>query len=173
MKKLHVIIVCLLLLLVGCKTTKQSTAEKTKEDTHISLNVSTEKTMNHQEKTTTIRADETQVDETIVETIHETTWSEPDSTGKQHPTKTSTTKREKQAKTTTDSNVKTENQADTNIKEENTDKSKLTTDNTTKKTDDTKTESNTPAWVVWVAVIGSLGAVLLAYLILKRFKIVK
>ena len=123
--------------------------------------------------TTENSAGKIKVQEDYTETTIIIDFSEPDSTGNQFIIRTTNKVRTSSKNTSVENSAgKTEsvNIVETSIKEDKTTENSTTEIKTTEKT---KTKPVTPAWMVWGVVILSLGAIVLIYLILKRFKIVK
>ena len=100
-------------------------------------------------------------------------WSEPDSVGNQHPVRTTGKVRTSQKNTSAETSAGKTESANNVEKSTKEDKSTENSETDIKTVEKTEVKKSTPAWVIWVAVISSLGAIVLIYLILKRFKIVK
>lgn len=104
--------------------------------------------------------------------IEETTWSQPDSTGKQYPVKT--TKTTRQTHSDKQNNIQTnEDNTTTSVTQTDVeDKSETATNLEEQKENKTNTKTKTPAWII-VFIIGVLAIVgIIVLLILKRYKII-
>ena len=123
-----------------------------------------------QQRTTTV-ADLSHAVQDIEETVVETLWSAPDSTGRQYPTQTKATtrrqvSRQRNDRTTTET-VETAIAAHADISACET--TRRTNDITSTSTEETKTR--TPAWLV-TFIAGILAIVcIVILLILKRYRI--
>ncbi len=160
------------LCVVSCKTTKETTNQS--NDTAIATqnDVVETSTLDVQHNQSTTQQQDLQENETLEETITETIWSEPDSTGKQYPTTTKTTERrrthDKNQETTTNHDSQKGVQATAQVID------KTVSDSTANSTaaSELTEEIKTPAWVTW-GVICVIGAVLIVVLfILKRYHII-
>jgi cobalamin biosynthesis Mg chelatase CobN len=161
------------MLLLSCKTTKTTLNEQS--TTKIEQATTSEQTTKT-EATTEAAAKVTDQSTADTNEVGETTtvlYAAPDSTGTQHIVSVTTTKYKKGS--SVKSNVVAENGTKTNIEQttKQSDQSNIKATNEVQKATTTKTEKNTPAWVIWAVVICCIGLVVLVYLILKRFKIVK
>lgn len=118
-------------------------------------------------------AEQTEIQEDFTETTTTVKWSEPDSSGRQFPIETTTKIRTSTTNKKVGGTVYKTAVATSEVVERKEDKSteKSTTD--IKITEKTKTKPVTPAWITWGTVILSLGLLVLVYLILKRYRIIK
>lgn len=173
LKSLRSVLMLLIVLsFTNCKTVKN--AEKTarceqKEqkndiEQHTSLQTDTQTSFQSSDTGTT----NTEVDEVV----EETTWSEPDSTGTQHPVKTTKTHRhtgstkQNNVQTSSDSETHTAAQSDVN------DNSKIKTKTKEQTEIETETKTSTPAWVI--ALIAGIFAVILivVLVVLRHYRII-
>ena len=160
------------LFVVSCKTVKnttqtaqsQLTEQKNDLEQHTSLQTDAQTSFQSLDTGTT----NTEVDEVV----EETTWSEPDSTGTQHPVKTTKTHRhtgstkQNNVQTSSDSETHTAAQSDVN------DNSKIKTKTKEQTEIETETKTSTPAWVI--ALIAGIFAVILivVLVVLRHYRII-
>lgn len=149
--------------LTACKAKKVVTSGHTEEQLAMVENTGVTSASASVSALTSISTLNDDVDITQVVTV----FSAPDSAGKQHKTQVTETKaiRKTRNKQLATSNSKFETiEIDTTKKDVNT------------KLETTSTQTETPrgqGWKIWTAIILSLGLVFLAYLILRRFGLVK
>lgn len=156
---------------MACKTVKETTRiqEKasTEQKTDIVEKVSVKTESNADEQLN----QQTNDNQTINEETIIVEWSKPDSVGKQYPIKTIATAKTTNHNKITDTKLSKQEHQQTAATLEKEDKSKLTV-NTENKIQ-TESKPITRSWVKYVGVILSLGLLVLVYLIMKRFKIIK
>lgn len=122
--------------------------------------------------TTTTIDKQLRENETLKEKITETTWSEPDSTGKQYPTKTTTTERERTWDSDgVSSTVMNETKDESNVNR-TIDKSQVDENVKNETETETTVKVGTPSWVIWSVVLIILSVLVVALLILKRFGLI-
>ena len=177
----------------GCRTIKQSNTSEIK--TNVTASSSDSKSTDDQldikksnetdstNETSLITTDNGNSNETVEETSTTTKLSAPDSTGKQHPTEINTTnrtiKRGENKNLTAIAGSKSSGQSmavsvdQSKLKANETLKNKGNEQTNSKETDKQTEEIKTPGWVYAVVIV--LGGILLlvVYLILKRFNILK
>lgn len=173
MKKL-IFFISILVLFIACKTTHSTVKEQEKAKTEVNTNVVTTADVNNQAVTNAVVSDKGNVTEIVEETTTVTQLSAPDvATGMQYPTQTTTTKkvihRGEQKNISSDTNTTVKNKSETH----SADKSDYKSEKSVKTEDKITTEEKTPAWISLgvILVLGILG--LFAYLILKRYGLVK
>jgi cobalamin biosynthesis Mg chelatase CobN len=181
------------ILFSGCRTTKQATktsaeialkADLTSNQTNeAALDIESKLSKTEATNAKVQSTDNSIVDETIEENSTKTTFSPPDSTGKQYPTsQTNTNKKthrgkQNALKTAAETKAKAETTAQKNDKSDY--KSEASVKDKGKSTDKTKvddkkeTETQTPGFVSWSMILLVLALLGLTYLVLKRFKAVK
>ncbi len=171
MKNYLLIIILAISLLVGCRAKKVVTSETSETNTSVTLSQVEAKA--HQEQN--LRVEDIFSTATLAEDIEltqtRTVYSPPDSTGKQYPveqTQTRLTNRKALqssnksiSKTAVDVRDTTSTLANQSISQSN------------NQSRSTKETPRGQAWKSWMAIIISLGVVVLAYLLLKRFGLIK
>jgi cobalamin biosynthesis Mg chelatase CobN len=161
------------MLLLSCKTSKTTLNEQTKSK--VEQTATSEQTTKTEAATEAAAkvTDRSTADTQEVGESEILFYSVPDSTGRQYVI--SKTKTKYQKGTSVKSDVTAENTAKANIEQttKKSDQSSLKATNEVQIKATTKTEKNTPAWVIWAVVICSLVVVVLGYFILKRFKLIK
>ena len=166
-KSMIALTLVLALFAVSCKTVKTATqtalSQQTEQNNDLTQHIATQTDAQTSFKSSDTSTTNTEVDEVV----EETTWSVPDSTGTQHPVKTTKTHRhigsakQNNVQTTSGSETHAVTQSDVN---DNT-KTKTSTDEQTESKTTTKT--STPAWVVWI-IIGIFAVILIVVLVLLR-----
>lgn len=160
------------LCVTSCKTTQlsQSTAnaQQIEQKTDLEQQTHSEEQTQVSKQSSDLSTSNMEVDETI----EETTWSEPDSTGAQYPVKTTTTKR------TTHSGKQNNIQSSVNrsanmVEDINTnDNSKQTISTNEQTNTEQTTKVKTPSWVI-VLIVGIILIVLIVILVvLRHYKII-
>lgn len=161
------------ILLIGCKTAKNSTKSDTKQNSNVQLNQSSDFSSITSGSAVLDIQSNVKTDELTNFSGSYTKWSKPDSTGKQHPEITGTYTGSKQSKTN--------DQTKTNLKQDNSETKELTTAEKinaimgvqTKTQEKTTSESKAPIGVSWGIVILTVGLLVLLYFVLKRFGAIK
>jgi Tfp pilus assembly protein PilV len=192
MKKI-IFLALLALITFGCRTVKQTSQTKTDVKTAANLNIkqSNESKLNidstserKQNQSGIIKIIENDsVDETIDDVSITTNFSNPDSTGKQYPTSTTTDKKTIHRGEKKNHNTNEENKSNIDSQSKVSDKSdfktaaslidKGKTDSSQKTNDKVTEETKTPAWVYVVVLVLISGLLLGLYTILKRNGIIK
>jgi len=193
MKNKLFFIVLIGMVIFGCKSTKQTITSGLKSKIEANLqvnqsdnfNIDVNKSISDQtsliaKKST---ADKGTTNETVEETNTTTKLSAPDSTGKQYPTEINTTNRKITRGENKNLITDLSNKSDVTNKTDIQDKSKLKTNTSLKdkvkaqtdiKSSDKKTEEiKTPGWVYVAIIVLSVAFLLIVYLILKRFNLIK
>jgi hypothetical protein len=157
----------------ACKTTKQSTRENTYASSVTVSDAVSATDEKNSEKTKETRTDYTGIDTDIDETIVSTEWSEPDSTGKQYPkTTTSTTRHKRSGKKRILASEK-----DTSVNKDKTSENnsaiRQKSDYKSEVDEKKEVKSRTPEWIIVGVLACVAGLMVIIYLILKRFGIVK
>lgn len=152
---------------VSCKTVKNTTETALSQQTEQKNDLEQHTSMQTDAQTSFQSSDTGTTNTEVDEVVEETTWSEPDSTGTQHPVKTTKTHRhtgstkQNNMQTTSGSKTHAAEQSDIN---DNT-KTKIRTDEQTDS--ETTTKTSTPAWVVWI-IIGIFAVILIVVLVILR-----
>ena len=152
---------------VSCKTVKN--AQQTASSQRVELNNDlTQHASSETDVQTSHQSSDTSTTETEVdEVIEETTWSAPDSTGTQHPVKTTKTNRHTSSgkknniQTNDNSTAHAVSQSDVN------DNSKVTAEQDEKTSSKNSTKTSTPAWVIWI-IIGIFAVIAIVVLVILR-----
>lgn len=171
-KSMIVPMLLIALCVTSCKTTQLNQSvtkeQQIEQKTDLEQQTHLEEQTQVSEQSSDLSTSNMEVDETI----EETTWSEPDSTGTQYPVKTTTTKR------TTHSGKQNNIQSSANrsansVEDVNTNDNSKQTISTNEQSDtNKKTKVQTPAWVI-VLIIGIILIVLIVILvILRHYKII-
>jgi hypothetical protein len=178
------------ILFSGCRTTKQAT--KTTTETALKADLAATQTnaatldieskLSKKEATDgkVLSTDNSVIDETIEENSTKTTFSPPDSTGKQYPTsQTNTNKKTHRGKQNAlkmaiETKAKVETNAQSNdksdYKSEASVKDKSNATDKTKVDDKKQTETQTPGFINALAIIAGLaGCIIGFYLLLKKY----
>ena len=171
------------LLLVGCKTTKQTVQVqqdvKTIENRDVvekqdgTIVVAVAEVVETENETTT----QTESSEALAIVETTTVLSKPDSTGKQNPTSITVkeTKRVSNDKQFVQDKQVTNHARDSTAAEaleiERTDKTDLKSDSSIELDTTTKTKVSTPRPFVWLSIILGVGALVFVYFILRRYNI--
>jgi len=158
------LLVLVVLICVGCRTTKQTAKAEAKTVANLDVKQSNES--KQAADSTVFVVDKSTSTVYTDELITVTNLSNPDSTGKQWPTQTIVTKRTISNKNAADLNKKIAVNKQNSNKTTLRDKSKYKSDN--KSQSETTKETKTPAWVVILILIAALFGVV--YFILKRIK---
>ena len=157
---------------VSCKTVKnaQQTAlsQRIEQNNDLTQHTASETLLQTTQQSSDTGTTDTEVDEVI----EETTWSAPDSTGTQHPVKT--TKTNRHTSTGKRNNVHTTNttsahavsQSDVN------DNSKVTAEQDEKTSSKTSTKTSTPAWLIALIIGVIAAAVIVILVILRHYRII-
>lgn len=166
-------LILVMLIAVTCRTVKISESISTKVDSSIAADIKAKSEVNSDLSDKSKLVGNSISQDTTSEVITETEFSAPDSAGKQHILKTKTTERnsgkrkvnsvigQKNVTQHSDSTGTTINKSKASVKAETV----VNRSETVKK--------KTPLWV-WLPVgIVAVGLVVLAYLVLKRFGLVK
>ncbi|MBN1987833.1 MAG: hypothetical protein JW783_00365 [Bacteroidales bacterium] len=160
-------------ILAGCRSTRVTTKEDVKsnevESALSTSNASTRSSLSVSASVIdlSVFTDSTEREVEVVK------WSAPDSSGKQYPVETTriTEKvRQKKQNNTAATNSVNSQQKDTLAAAAATSRNASSERQTT---NDERREGRSTAWITWGAVILSLGAVFLLYLVLARFGLVK
>lgn len=160
-------------LLVGCKTTKNSTKSDAKENSEMQLNQSSDLSSIASGSAVLDIQSNVKTDELINISGNYTKWSKPNPGGKQYIEETGSF--------CGNTRKKTADKTKTSIKKDSVTSDRLTTDEKikavmgvrTKTTEKTKNKSKAPAGFNWgLAIIGA-GLLVLLYFILKRFGVIK
>ena len=173
MRSKILILFVLLSLCCSCKTSRFFGRKTERSVIEFKDNVSEISHVKTENQATEKTAAQTKIWEDINETILTIKWSEPDSTWQQFPVETTLKIRNSSKKEKSNSEVeKTGNEkteGDTERIEQQSEKSETDI----KTVEKSETKKATPEWVIWVAVIVAIGFLVIVYLILKRYKIVK
>ena len=157
---------------VSCKTSKMATKSALSVQTEQKNDLEQHTVSQTEVQTSSQSSDTGNTTTNIDEVIEETTWSQPDSTGKQYPVKT--TKTTRQTHSDKQNNIQTnEDNTTTSVTQTDVeDKSETATNLEEQKENKTNTKTKTPAWII-VFIIGVLAIVgIIVLLILKRYKII-
>lgn len=173
MKTIKILCALLVLFAVSCKTTKvaQKTAQVIQTEQRKDIN---EKDSTHYDSHSTIDVlNHSLSTDSVSEYRTEIELSKPDTAGKQYPMKIIITGKTDMHKVQSNISTAASNMAvfdRKNIKSDNS-----TVKQKVKTTNDSAIVSKhkTPAWTVIVAIILSLGVLLLVFMVLKRFKLIK
>jgi len=193
----RIILLCIVLVTVcfsySCKTIKQSTSSeiKAKTEANVELNQSSDAKLNLNQSSETSQStansltttDKGTKNETVEETSTTTKLSPPDSTGKQYPTETNTTKRNIKRGENRNLTAIAGSKSDVKAKDTSEDKSKLKANASLKDKGTTSTNSvnasnlsetiKTPVWLS-LGVLFLLGILsYFVYRILKRYNLIK
>jgi len=177
----------------GCKTLKQTNSSEVKNNTSATSTVSTSNDTKLDVKTSissvintstsSSSTDKGITSETVEETSTSTKLSPPDSTGKQYPTETTTTKRSikrgenknlaanlgSKSDAATNAINEDKSKLKANVSQQNKGKSQTTMKEASKRTEKVKTSG----WV-YIAIVGLIGLLsFITYRILKRFNKIK
>ena len=169
----NVVIILMLFVAFGCRTVKVNEHVKTESDSKITNNIKQSSDV-HKETTDNSKENQTtSYSDTTHKVVTETYYSKPDSSGKQAIVKTVTTEINSGKKV----NQQHTKQANTTEKIDSTgtkiDKSKLNNKASTEQSKVTTTKKTTPTWIWLSSAILSVGIVILAYFMLKRFYLIK
>lgn len=167
----EIFMVCLLVaaLQLGCKTIKATSQSTTETETTLQADIKETGSVVFSEQNAEVKTDKSVEAENSVLEKTTTKWSEPDSTGRQYPTETTHEKRTSQAVkqndfvSASDGSLKVEANNSLEDKSQLAQKSKGNEQATETRKDETH------KWAVWASAILSLGALVLAYFIFKRF----
>lgn len=159
------------IVLFGCRTSKVVTSEDVASKTSSVVDVSKASTAKAVEKDSTSKVDKSVVDEETTRTTTTTKYSQPDSSGKQYPVEQTVSQEKTNRKTNSNITEKTGKSSEVASSTNESNKSKL--DANAKTSSDSKTKTKPPAAFTWMVIIISLGLVVLAYFVLKRFRVVK
>lgn len=166
-------IAVLLIFAVSCRTVKTGEKITSSTDSSVHTEAKTESSVHQQSSLKNNITDNsvTSVNSSTVKT--ETEYSKPDSTGAQHPTKVTVTKTE--VGNLTKNDVKTNIQINQKADSTGVNNSKSEVNQSEDKSSEaTKAKkAKTPLWIWLPIAIISVGLVVLAYLFLKRFGLVK
>lgn len=157
---------------VSCKTVKNSTQTALSQQTDQKNDLK-QHTSSQTDVQTSFQLSDTGTTNTEMdEVIEETTWSEPDSAGTQHPVKTTKTHRhtgsskQNNVQTTSGSDIQAAAQSDVN------DHSKIRTKINEQTDSQLTTKTNTPAWLI-ALIIGIIAVVAIIILfILRHYRII-
>lgn len=170
MKKIiYIVLFCVLL--IGCKSTKQTTKTDIKTTDIAKIDTHEESTTNT--STATVQEDKSvaSVTENEIEVGTRTKWSKPDSLGNQYPLETEGYIRGNNIT----SHIATESKKTDNAVIESdktkTDKSDYKSDADVQLKDKKQEESKSPAWMNWGSVALIVGLFIFIYLLLKKYKI--
>lgn len=171
--KKSMIVLTLLLALCGqsCKTVKTNQQIAQQQQTEQKNNLHIQQQVKEQVTITTQTIDQTAINEEEEETIEETFWSAPDSTGKQYPISTRTITRNTRKGQQNDTKTSIKNEVQSREQQSAEDHSiqidKIEEENNSK----TETKKQVPMWII-VAIVGIIVMVgLILFALLKRYKI--
>jgi cobalamin biosynthesis Mg chelatase CobN len=156
---------------MSCKTTRQATAIKQTTNTETTTTRQSDAKGNEQTASITQQADNSKVDVTVDETTTIVEFSQPDSTGRQYPIKSTTVTKTARRNEKKDISYQQNENTASGINISNSEKNKTKSDNTKKENTNTKTESKAPSGVSWGMIILTVGLLVLVYWILKKYKI--
>ena len=165
--------VVMALLFVQCIATKKTDNLNSKVDSSASANTHREVSDNSTLTNKSTIADNSITQDTTAETITTITYSKPDSTGKQYVESLTTVDRHTGTRKSINKNtsIDTAAQLDIDINEDTESKANKTGQFEFESSQTLKTK--TPIWVWISAGLISIGLIVLAYLVLKRYKLVK
>lgn len=127
---------------------------------------------NSRETTEATLTDRGHRQETVDETIEETTLSAPDSAGRQYPVLIKKTNRQRRSHTANELQTATNRTQDSATSGSLTDNSRTAGTEQAATQETIKVKTSTPSWVIWL-ILGVIAALLmLVILILKKYKIV-
>lgn len=169
----NLLIILILVTAFSCRTVKVNEHSKVSVDTAIKNDIKQSSDVHKETSNTSNQSQNTTYTDTTHKVVIETYYSKPDSTGKQAIVKT--------VKTEIDSGKKLNkqdvNQNHSSQKIDSTgnkiDKSKINNKSKTENSKQTTTKRTTPTWIWLSSAILSVGLVILAYFILKRFYLIK
>lgn len=163
----------IMLIVATCRTVKTSESISTKVDSSTAADIKIKSEVNTNLTDKSKVFDSSTSHDTLSEVVTETEFSAPDSSGKQHVLKTKTTARNSGKrninKITEQKNIYTR----AKISEDIVDKSKTATITESDIESSKTVKKKTPVWIWLPGGIVALGLIVLAYLILKRFGLVK
>lgn len=172
MKKKRIILMIILLpLMWGCKSTK--TATKTAIRTNDVVNVDTKTAVNSEQRavSNTQIADKGTVIETTDETTTTTQFSAPDSTGKQYPMSVTTTNKTTRRGENKDVKKTESEKVTTGSEMTITEKMDAVMGTKTEIKDKKQEVQKSPSWVSWSVIALLAGLSFLVYLVLKKYRI--
>lgn len=162
----------LLVVSLGCKSTKTTVVATTKTDSIVRTNVAASVGSTANLEQLSVVRDQSQINEETTETITEIVWSEPDSTGKQFIIRKTTTVRSRNAKAAIDQVKEESSKSVKSQKSTQTDKSK----SSTKKKNDVlttiKTKISTPGFITWGVSAIVVAVLVFVFLFLKSKHII-
>lgn len=155
----------------GCRTTKVVASEK--EDLKVDSNVAEvrESSAKGAVKDSISKLDTSVVDEEITRTTTIIKFSQPDSLGRQFPMEQTVSQEKMNRKAKANITEKRQRLAEVASSDNS---SKCSRADVSKQvSSSSKTKTKPPATFAWIAVIVSLGLIVLAYFILRRLRLVK
>ncbi len=164
--------VLVMFMLSGCKTTKTATEAKNETKTEQKNDVTTTSEQEQSVSKTTKTDERLAENDTLEETITETLWSAPDSTGKQFPTKTTTTERKRHRDSKGESSTTTNENKDERNVNQTIDKSQVDENIKTESEIKTTEKTRTPAWVTWGVIFIIFALLVVGLAVLKRFRLI-
>ncbi|MDR0206047.1 MAG: hypothetical protein LBI45_02155 [Bacteroidales bacterium] len=171
MRSVYLLII-LTLFLTGCKTVKNNIREKSKTEVSIQNDTKENITISEGVKVSDNVTRLTDEFVTIIEKIITVKLSAPDSLNNQYPTKVTATEREISKGKTIKDEVSGSIEQTKNSEIQKTDNSTECIKAVSEKTDKTVTEKRTPGWVYVVAIIFSVGILIIIFLFLKKYRII-
>lgn len=165
--------VVMALLFVQCIATKKTENLKSNVDSSASINTHRELSDNSTLINKSTIADNSITQDTTAETITTIIYSKPDSTGRQYVESLTTVDRHRGTRKSANRNtaIDTTTQLDIDIDEDTESKANKNEQLEFESSQSLKTK--TPLWIWISAGLISIGLIALAYLVLKRYKLVK
>ena len=165
--------VAITLLFTQCVATRKTESLKAKVDSSAALNIHKNLSDNSTLINNSTAVGNSVTQDTTAETIITVTYSKPDSTGKQHIETLTTVERNKGARknNNTTTTISQSKQLDIDIEEDS--KVKVSKREQSEACSSQSVKTKTPLWVWTSAALISIGLIVLAYLVLKRYRIVK
>jgi hypothetical protein len=157
MNALIYILLSIVLLFSGCKTTKQAIKTDTNIKETVQLAILEEKTEKTQEENKELRADHTEVDEQETEKTTIVKLSEPDEQNKQYIQEIIFTERDKHIITTAISTIENDVQRLIDKTTVYADNSKSEADYKSVTDEKIKEKTRLPAWLYWIVGAGGLS----------------
>lgn len=166
-------IAIVLISLIGCKTTKQTT--QTYKEVQTSIDSDIETITNSTVDVAINEVVERKIEQTDSMVINEieVVYSKPDSTGMQYPQKITSRETRIVSKDKEETNRARDSTAKEDFSQSRSEKTDLKSKSSITIDQETEKKTKAPALFNYMAITLALGALVLAYFILKRFKLIK
>ncbi len=169
-KSIVVILLCVMLCL-SCRTKKITVSGHTKNDQIHQNYVNVVGKLKANLELDEASSEKSVINDSTETEIKITEWSNPDSTGRQFPVKTTEINKMSVKRTHIDTQSESRQSGGVAAGLDVVDRSK--TKNSQESEVKTSEKIRSPTWLIWVCIILSLGLVVLLYFILRRFGLVK